>query len=261
MVGNGDYNGDRVADTVWLDAEAGQLIVELTDPARPSDGTPLATSVLPLPDQYRISGSVDFDGDGRTDLIVFDGDANEMRIWLMDGVFVERVLALGNPGRYRPFASGDFDGDGLVEIFANRASPRKQRRFEFDGDTIISTDTYWHPVDASWVSVGVGDHDGDGVDDVLWLDRETGVMEVWSIANGEDLVRVVIDLALPSGAEVTGSGDYDGDGRAEIAVREESSGELSIWYTDGPNVIEIVPLMLLSPSWELVGIGAEAPTK
>jgi hypothetical protein len=261
LVGNGDYNGDGLADAVWLDERAEELLVELTDPAGPSDGTPLAASVLLLPDHYMFAGSTDFDGDGRADLVVFDEDENEMTVWLMDGISIDRVLLLGDPRRYSPFALGDFDGDSLIEIFTKRTriSPR-QRRLEFDGSAAVSTDSYAAPVDKAWVPVGVGDHDGDGVDDVLWLDRDTGILEIWSIKEGADLVRVALDVELPSGAEVTGSGDYDGDGRVEIAVREESPGGVSIWYTDGTRVIDIVPVMDLGPSWGLVGVGAETPT-
>jgi hypothetical protein len=259
LVGNGDYNGDRIADALWLDVFRDDLLIELTDPAAPSDGEPLAASRLPWSDEDRLGGAGDFDGDGRTDIVVYDDDSRDLRVWIMDGVSIDRIQTLGSNRNYRQLAVGDFDGNGFPEILDDRPVYKKQRRREVADGTIAWTDDYSENIDSSWVPIGVAEFDGDGVNDVLWLDSDTGVMEAWCFGENGDLVRYEVDRTLPPGAEVSGSGDYDGDGRGDIAVREEFPGGLSVWLMDGTSVRKVVPVSSLSASWSLVGLGGEAP--
>jgi hypothetical protein len=181
-----------------------------------------------------------------------------LKLWIMDGVSVDQVLFLDDTNRYSQVASGDFNRNGNPEILDDRRPYRRQRRHEIVDGEIDWSDSYSAYIDSSWVPVGVGDHHGDGADDLVWLDRDTGVLEVWTW-DAERPTRDRVDLGVPPGAEVTGSGDYDGDGRAEIAVREESPGGVSIWFMDGARVLDVVPVLSLSENWGLAGVGGEAP--
>ena len=74
---------------------------------------------------------------------------------------------------------------------------------------------------------GAGDYDGDGRDDILWRNGDTGENVVWPAANAWAAMglRWVRDLDW----DIAGAGDFNGDGRSDIFWRNGATGANALW--------------------------------
>ncbi|MBF0291400.1 MAG: VCBS repeat-containing protein, partial [Nitrospinae bacterium] len=92
------------------------------------------------------------------------------------------------------------------------------------------------PVTTGWQAQGIGDFDGDGKNDLLWRDAESGQVAVWMM-NGVDVVTSAMTSLNPgAGWLVQGIGDFDGDGKSDILWRDASTGQTAIWFMSGATV-------------------------
>lgn len=80
----------------------------------------------------------------------------------------------------------------------------------------------------------LADLDGDGRDDRIVLERESGT---WSVMNSFGMVKRKFRFGSPG--DVFSIGDFDGDGRADISAFESGSGVWSIRYSADERVDRI----------------------
>jgi len=165
----------------------------------------------------------DLDGDGKTDIAVYDGATGN---WLAVGSSVGPVgiTAFGGTG-FKP-TPGDYDGDGLTDAgiyevatgtfyYEPSGAPGSvalatvEQRYSFVSAAFVPAD--WLPAPA--------DYDGDGTTDFAWYNSVTGE---WSYRRSSNNVFV--------GATLGGTGflaipaDFDADGKADVAVYQVSNG-------------------------------------
>lgn len=166
----------------------------------------------------------DFDGDGFSDLAVYDPVKGLWFIRGQDGTVLEWGTRFGYAGTQG--VSGDFNGDGLRDFGV--FDPARGLWFirEQDGTSLA-----WG---LNWGYPGVipvsGDYDGDGADDLAIFDPATGR---WFIRT---LAGAVLAWDLPWGypGVVPVPGDYDGDGRHDLAIYDEGAGRWYIRAVAGP---------------------------
>src|SRR5438874_999752 len=113
---------------------------------------------------------LDFNGDGRSDILWRNSSTGENYVYLMNG------LSILNEGYVRTVASqnwevagvADFNGDLRADIlWRNRATG--ENYIYFMNGTTIANEGYLRTVaDLNWKMVGVGDFDGDLRADILW---------------------------------------------------------------------------------------------
>lgn len=93
-----------------------------------------------------------------------------------------------------------------------------------------------------WTSAGTGDFNDDGVTDVLWHNRNTGELSVWTLgAAGEVAGKQPIDWKC--GPDCTkdwarvGNGDFNSDRRTDILWHNKKTGELSAWLINSSGIV------------------------
>ncbi len=232
---------------------------------RPSNGTwyiRLSSNGSLFGSQWGQSGDLlepaDFNGDGRTDLVVYRNG-----IWYISYVGSPGNLAFqfGTTGDI-PVAA-DYDGDdkadfavfrpsnGIWYILRSSDSAVQAIQFGASGDKPVAGDyngdgradvAVWRPSNGTWYTSQnpatnydafawgqngdtpvPGDYDGDGKNDRAIFRPSTATWWIFNSSNGgyvQQPFGVGTDIPVPA--------DYDGDGRTNIAVFRPSTG---VWYT------------------------------
>ncbi len=85
-------------------------------------------------------------------------------------------------------------------------------------------------IPASWQVQGVADLNGDGEDDLLWRDANSGSVAYWLFKGGERVSSgYVCDLSIPKEWQISTVKDLDGDGQADIVWNNASAGLVAVW--------------------------------
>jgi hypothetical protein len=167
----------------------------------------------------------DFDGDGKSDLVVWRGKQNQWEI-ANSGDGKQQVVQLSET--FDPIndvmACGDYDGDGKYDLaFYRRSTGQWLIRSSKDGAAMteqwgISSDV---PVSA--------DYDGDGKADLaVWRESE-GAWYIKRSSDGQTQTELLgatgmllRDIPVPA--------DYDGDGKTDIAIFRQGIRQGGHWY-------------------------------
>ena len=186
-----------------------------------SNRRPLAPEALEC--RALLAAPADFDGDGRSDLAIFEFDASTGagRFTIERSTLGQIEVPLGRAGDAA--VVGDFDGDGRADPAVYGYSPADgYSRFEVlpsGGGPAWSK-----PFGGQGDKAVVGDYDGDGRDDLA--------VYGFSPANGYSRFAVLPSGGGPALGQPFGGfddapviGDFDGDGRTDFAVTGYSPAE------------------------------------
>ncbi|WP_426700893.1 FG-GAP repeat domain-containing protein [Rhodanobacter sp. Col0626] len=171
----------------------------------------------------------DFNGDGLSDLLWFNTSISQGSYWLMatdatGSVTIASSRAFPIPSGYFIGATGNFNSDGLADLAITSAS-RDVWWLMNDGHGGFQRSRLGN-YPAGWQLFGAGDVDGDGQDDLLWLNASTCQFSYWLIKNG----ALVWSRAFPveCGSVPLSLGYYTLSNRISIAWTD-ASRSLSIW--------------------------------
>ena len=250
-----DFDGDGRSDVLVFRPDDGYFAKWYSDAARGPDfaytearyigGSPGA-----LPGAQLIVA--DFDGDGRSDVLVFRPDDGYFAKWYSDAArgpdfaHTEARYIGGSPGAL-PGAQlivGDFDGDGRADVLVFRPSDGYFAKWYSDagrGPDFAYTEARYiggSPGALPGAQLIVGDFDGDGRSDVLVFRPDDGYFAKWysDAGRGPDFAYTEARYIGGSPGALPGAqlivGDFDGDGRADVLVFRPSDGYFAKWYSD-----------------------------
>ncbi|KJU86904.1 FG-GAP repeat-containing protein [Candidatus Magnetobacterium bavaricum] len=141
--GVGDFNGDGKADILWQSRDVGDVFGWLMNGINMQDGSGFV--VKGIPSEWQIKAVADYNGDGKTDILLHNTVTGKDVIWLMDGITIKGADFV------KPKA-------GAVSV-----APLKEHRSGAD----------------SWDMKTSGDYNGDGMNDMVWQDGSTGDVYMW----------------------------------------------------------------------------------
>ncbi|MFD8012322.1 FG-GAP-like repeat-containing protein [Streptomyces sp. NPDC058955] len=131
-------------------------------------------------------------------------------------------------------AVGDLTGDGVTDIIAVESSTGDLYRYNGPGYVGMAARTKigngWNTMSTI---VGTGDVTGDGVADIIAVEKATGDLYRYPGPNYNGGSRVKIGSNWDSMNTLTGVGDLTGDGIPEIIAVEKATGDL--YRYSGPN--------------------------
>jgi hypothetical protein len=189
--------------------------------------------------------SADFDGDGRPDLVVADGDSTNIEVFLnksTPGVFSftqQYYFALPNSDVAAAVAAGDMDGDGKPDIVVSTVlSPRLYVFLNTSSAGVIS---FANPVQLAQGSYSlgltVGDCNGDGKPEIIVANVADNTISVYAnnstVGNLAFAARMNLTPASSDVAYAVAVSDIDGDGMAEIVTADAGGNNVSVFHNTG----------------------------
>ena len=183
----------------------------------------------------------DLDGDGDPDLVTANrGVGNRppsvsVLINNGDGTFAERVVYAAG-ARPISVAIADLDGDGDLDLAVANGENFIDNTVSVllnNGDGTFADQVTYDVGLPAW-SVGIGDLDGDGDQDLavgLWTVHEQYLAVLLNNGDGTFVAGAVTDVrAAPRSVAVA---DLDGDGDLDVATANKGGGDVSVLLNDG----------------------------
>jgi len=201
------------------------------------------------------SATIDFNGDGKTDILWRNTTTGAVGVWLMNGTTITSYAPIDTLGlEWSIGSSGDFNGDGKTDILWRNTTTGVVGVWLMNGTTITS----YAPIDTvglNWSIAGKGDFNGDGKTDILWRNTTTGAVGVW-LMNGTTITSYVPIDTVGLGWTIAGTGDFNGDGKTDILWRNTTTGEVGVWLMNGTTITSYVRIDSVDPAqWSISGTG------
>jgi FG-GAP-like repeat/FG-GAP repeat len=201
---------------------------------------------------WKISGTGDFNGDGKSDL-VWRNDDGSVAIWQMNGSTPTAQTVIGAASTdWKISGTGDFNGDGKADILWRKADG-SVAMWQMNGATPISQ-TVFANVSTDWQIAGTGDFNGDGKSDMLWR-NDNGQVAIWQM-NGTTALSKDLTTPYPSvdnSWKISGTSDFNGDGKSDILWRNDN-GSVETWLMNGSTVTAanlVTPNPVVDNSWKI----------
>jgi autotransporter-associated beta strand protein len=219
----------------------------------------------------------DFNGDGIMDLLWWDPDSGQLKIWLMNGGEVQSVSAPGDGlgiSQWLLVNTGDFNADGICDMLWWDPETGEAAIWYMTAQTAASTGFAASSTTAGDITGNVtlsftGDLNGDDRADLVWRDYSNGQVTVWLM--GEDgtpffngpptLTEGMTDGNKPGLTEslewtVRGLSDMNADHKADVVWQHGSDGRVVVWLMDGAEAIGFSEYQRTEPdNWRLAGLG------
>lgn len=263
----GDFNDDGQPDVLWQHPSRGVLEVWVMDDYKPVRRVALRDTTGD-PNLYAV-GTDDFDGDGMTDILLWQADTGSTFIWyVQDFKVVARAGFAERMPDFTPVSVYDYDRDGDPDILWQSKDRRLVVTLVKDatlvGKVEIELASAGPSLENVWVVRGSGDFDSDGDHD-LALERiprtspDDEAAKVVAIARMDgprgtvEPVAIQPDLNWKIGAVQ----DYDGDGGPDLLWENDFTGETAGWLMDGTKVARTVSIT--GPGFARAGLEMVGP--
>ncbi len=205
----------------WTPTEEGGryfIRLEVSDGSRTTSVTSLVPVVLDAvtnkPTTTAVPVSGDFDGDGITDIAVYELATGKWFIRYSSGA---RSVEFSFGDSSMIPVSGDFDGDGKSDLAVFQEASGYWFVFKSTDNTLA-----YMQFGATGYTPVYGDYDGDGITDLTLYHEASGY---WFVFKSSDYTLAYMQFGAQGYRPV--SGDFDGDGISDLAVFHEASG---YWY-------------------------------
>ena len=209
LVGTGDFGlaGAGITTLVFQSQSTNQIIFWYTG------GTNDATitggdyvNVTPAAG-WKLVGIGDFNGDGKSDLVVQNQITYQIAIYFMSGPYYQGgvLLPYNPPIGWKVAGVGDFNGDGQTDIAFQIQNTGQIALWYMNGTTYTTGLVMPTVAPAGWKVVAIGDYNGDGVADLVFQSPTSNQGMVWYLTpTGGVLSSAQLSTHAPAGWNFAG---------------------------------------------------------
>jgi hypothetical protein len=147
-IGLEDMNGDFKSDLLLYNTKSGEIVVWLIN------GSTILREVTwgrdNLKDGLGIAGFHDFNGDGRSDILWYNGITGNIKAWITGGGIVN--YGTGSPSAgWQPMGLDDFNGDGKADLLWFNAFTNATTTWLLNGKGVLQSANYGSiPASSVW---------------------------------------------------------------------------------------------------------------
>ena len=224
----GDFNGDGKLDLAVANYSSETLSVLLNTTTVGATTASFATQQTYATGALPASIAVgDFNGDGKTDLVVANETSETVSVLLGNGNGTfqpQQTFAAG--GRPVSVAVGDFNGDGKADLAVADYISNTVSVFLGNGNgTFQPQQTF--AAGGRPVSVAVGDFNGDGKVDLAVANGGSNTVSVL-LGNGNGTFQTQQTFSTGTQADSVAVGDFNGDGKEDLVAANNGSNTVSV---------------------------------
>jgi hypothetical protein len=233
---SGFVEGQSYVGTTMVTTDAGGTATfSVTEPATVSLGQLLtATATDPNSNTSEFSRAIrvaagppaDFDGDGKTDVAIYDQTASQFYVLLSSGGAIAKPF--GNPAHTNLAVPGDFDGDGKSDVAIYDQTASQFYVLLSGGGAIVKP--FGNP--AHLKIPLTGDFDGDGKTDVGIYDETAGQFYI-QLSGGGSIVK---PFGNPGHVNTPLASDFDGDGKTDVGIYDQTAAEYFVLESGGGTI-------------------------
>jgi hypothetical protein len=228
--------------------------------------------------QSPASRSVDFNNDGKLDLVWHHRGDGSVAIWWMNGLEMNGGTVLSTIGSWEnlfPAAVADLDRNGTSDVVLQNRATGPLGWWRLSGATLLSKQNIQNmPESTQWQLRSAADFNRDGDPDLVWQHDTTGQLQVWAMQSGAVASTSSPALtsqphavaALPFGPgqltdlnwRIVGSGDFNRDGSPDVVWQHPTDGRIAIWKMAGTTYTESAPLgpgRVADLEWKIRAVG------
>ncbi len=189
---------------------------------------------------FKPVGIVDFDGDGRQDLVWRHSATGRNAVWSIDGARLLQSRAL-SPAvadtNWQIVATADFNGDARPDLLWRNDDTGQNVVWYMNGTTFLSQAMLPAVPDVRWRIVAAGDFNADAKPDLVWRNDTTGQNVVWYMNGTNFMSQTLLPPITDTRWGIVAAGDFNGDGRPDLAWRNDVTGQNVVWYMDGATFV------------------------
>lgn len=236
-IGNADFNGDGRADMLFINSTTHGIAEWQMDGNNVVAGPQIG--IYNAAGGWAYTGTGDFNGDGKTDLLFLNATTNGVAIWQIDGAQVTAAPQIGIAAAGWAYTStGDFNGDGKTDLLFSNAATHGLMIWQVKG-TQIADNSQIGTVNAAagWHFTTTGDFNGDGKTDLLFLNDTTHGVAIWQMDGSRITDAPQIGVVNAAGGwHFQDTGDFNGDGKTDLLFLNDTTHGVAIWQMNGSQI-------------------------
>ena len=253
IAGIADLNGDGVADITLYNPNTGAVHAFSIDNFQATAYQSVG-SVNPAAG-YSIAAVGDLNGDGTADILFQSGGTlNAFQVQNYAATSWHGVGSFDAGQGYQVVGLGDFDGNGTEDVLLFNPNSGALNAFQIDNFQAAA----WKGIGginpaAGFQIAGIADFNGDGTDDVLFFNPNTGALNAFEIHNfAATAWHGVGSIAAGSGDAIAGTADYNGDGVADVLFFNQATGGVHAFEVHNFSATQWQGLGGVAPEWHVV---------
>lgn len=276
VVGTGDYARDGVADILW-NREGPIITITPVPPNERStdhlawwdmqpgggrayhdffDYTDYAFALFgrtfySFAQEPSRQDSLDFNGDGRSDVLMQRSTTVEISLVAADGSVTQ---SYPDSWGWNFAAAADMTGDGTSDILWRQSSYGVGLWTFRNGVPVAWTDLGSTDIQAGFNVIATGDVTGDGSADVVWWNATLRYLGFWDLEARDGAVTARwMDIGVVPGTwNLAAMGDYNGDGTEDLLWRNTTSGEVGFWAMREGQIAGWQSLAVVPLDWQII---------